>query len=286
MIKYILRYRKLKRQLEKITNDTWDGRLYADQWEEWPLMRQAMEAMERKIDMHSLGILKNKQAEYLALQNQINPHFLYNILEAIRGDALCEGAQGIANTTKALATFFRYMITEVAYEVTLEDELNNIENYFTIQQYRFGDKLQMKIELPQESLLQTPIPKLTLQPLVENAISHGLEEKIGQASLKIVVDHSEHFLFISIKDNGVGITEEKLRKLNNRFCRVEESEGRERFENGSIALVNVNSRIRLLYGVDYGLHIYSVPGLGTEVKVTLPLLKKDPNKESDEEGFI
>ena len=93
-----------------------------------------------------------KHAEYLALQNQINPHFLYNTLEAIRSDAICEEAYGIANTTKALATFFRYTITEVGYMVTLDDEISNVNNYFIIQQYRFGEKLNMDIMLPKRTV--------------------------------------------------------------------------------------------------------------------------------------
>lgn len=104
MRKYIVRYRKLEKQLEEITKETWNGKLYAEEWNDWPLMQQAMWAMESKIDVQSLELLRNKQAEYLALQNQINPHFLYNTLEAIRGDALCEGAKGIADTTLLLKT--------------------------------------------------------------------------------------------------------------------------------------------------------------------------------------
>lgn len=275
MRKYIARYRKLERQLEEITNETWDGKLYPEKWEDWPLMQQAMKAMESKIDVHSLGILKNKQAEYLALQNQINPHFLYNTLEAIRGDALCEGAKGIADITKALATFFRYTITEVGYEVTLEDELSNVENYFTIQQYRFGDKLRMQVVMPEDDeLLHARLPKLTLQPLVENAISHGLENKIGAGKLTVLVEYSENQLYITVKDDGVGIDEENLQKLNDRLRQPADQERRERFQKEGIALANVNSRIRLLYGSGYGLHIYSVLGIGTKVKVTLPLLLK------------
>lgn len=274
MFKPIFRYRKLKKQLQAITRENWDGRLFAGEWDDWPLMREAMRAMESKIDLHSMEALKNKQAEYLALQNQINPHFLYNTLEAIRGDALYEGARGIAETTKALATFFRYTITEVGYEVTLEDELGNVENYFTIQRYRFDEKLQMVVDMPVEAaeLLRARIPKLTLQPLVENAISHGLENKIGNGTVTVQIEASRNNLYISVRDDGIGIKEDRLRELNRRLDNSAD-EGKERFCKGSIALINVNSRIRLLYGSGYGLQIYSIPDMGTEVKVTLPLLR-------------
>ena len=215
-----------------------------------------------------------KQAEYLALQNQINPHFLYNTLEAIRGDAICEGADEIANTTRALATFFRYTVTEVGYLVTLEDEINNVKNYFIIQQYRFGERLNLEIHLPPEEsqLLQAQIPKLTLQPIVENAVSHGLEGKKGSGTVKISITWTKSNLLISIKDNGVGLDEKTLLLLNEKFQNhampvYKDKESRE----GGIALANVNSRIRLLFGDDYGLHMYSVKGVGTEVKIIIPL---------------
>lgn len=262
-----MRQRKLKRQLEEIIKDTWDGKLFADEWDDWPLMQEAMQVMESKIDFHAIEKLKHKQAEYLALQNQINPHFLYNTLEAIRSDALCEGAQDIADTTKALSTFFRYTITEVGYEVTLEDEINNVDNYFKIQKYRFGDRLEMKVSLPIETsrILMAKIPKLTLQPLVENAISHGLTQKIGKGTVAIKVEEDGENLYIWIKDDGVGIEPEEVYKINQGF-QVMKSE-----EKGSIAMNNVNSRIQLLFGSNYGLRIYSIPDLGTSVQVTLPL---------------
>ena len=104
--------------------------------------------------------LRQKQAEYLALQNQINPHFLYNALEAIRSDALLADCADIAETTEALATFFRYTISNVQEYVTFSDELDNAENYFTIQRCRFGDKLEMELEMENEDLLEARMPKL------------------------------------------------------------------------------------------------------------------------------
>ena len=225
-----------------------------------------------------------KQAEYLALQNQINPHFLYNTLEAIRGDALCEGADEIANTTRALATFFRYTVTEVGYLVTLEDEINNIKNYFIIQQYRFGERLNLEIHLPTEELqlLQAQVPKLTLQPIVENAVSHGLEVQKGNGTVKISITWTKNNLLISIKDNGIGIDEKTLLCLNKKFQdpAIPVSKGKKSREGG-IALANVNSRIKLLFGADYGLHMYSVKGIGTDVKIIIPLKIETLNRNKD-----
>lgn len=160
---------------------------------------------------------QQKQAEYLALQNQINPHFLYNTLEAIRADALIAGVDQIADTTEALATFFRYTITDVERLVTLSDELENVEDYFTIQKFRFGDRMNLELELNDEELLSARMPRLVLQPLVENAVVHGLEEKTGEGTVKVVVESSRNVLYIYVKDDGVGMDTEQMEKLNEIF---------------------------------------------------------------------
>ena len=158
-----------------------------------PESEQAVLRLNEMIDKNNLISVSKKQAEYLALQNQINPHFLYNTLEGIRSEALISGLDSVAEMTEALATFFRYTISQVEHLVTLEDELANVENYYYIQQFRFGDKLALSIEyehdddLDHPDILRCRLPKLTLQPIVENSIYHGIERKIGQGSLTIRV---------------------------------------------------------------------------------------------------
>ncbi|NCB93102.1 MAG: sensor histidine kinase [Clostridia bacterium] len=264
-------YKKIKqfskeRNVEKILQDDWSG------YPEFQLFCQDLNLILEGLPEEQL---QQKQAEYLALQNQINPHFLYNTLEAIRADALVAGCGNIADTTEALATFFRYTITDVQHFVTLSDELDNVDNYFIIQKFRFGDKLEMNQELENEELMSARMPKLLLQPLVENAISHGLECKVGEGTVTIAVENSEKTLFISVKDDGVGMDEEKVEKLNHIFSSQDKTRkhyGELKKEKGGIALPNVNSRIKLLFGEDYGLHIYSVEGVGTEIRMTLPLI--------------
>lgn len=214
-------------------------------------------------------------AEYRALQNQINPHFLYNTLEAIRSDALCEGADNIANITEALATFFRYTISNVNNIVTLEAELNNLETYFTIQKYRFGDKVDLKIIIADEDMqvMECQIPKLTLQPIIENAIIHGLEPKLGRGMIEIEIIAIESRLVIKTTDDGIGMDENVLASLNERL-----SDSRARgfhlnlCEEKSIGLFNVNSRIKLEFGDNYGLRIKSIKNLGTSIELVLPLI--------------
>lgn len=221
---------------------------------------------------------QQKQAEYLALQNQINPHFLYNTLEAIRADALIAGVDQIADTTEALATFFRYTITDVDRLVTLSDELENVEDYFTIQKFRFDDRMDLELELNDEELLSARMPRLVLQPLVENAVVHGLEEKTGEGIVKVVVESSRNVLYVYVKDDGVGMDTEQMEKLNEIFSaqnRTRKRFGDGKNRKGGIALPNVNSRIKLLFGEDYGLHVFSSEGMGTEIRMILPLLYDD-----------
>jgi len=237
-----------------------------------------MECFHHLLDKQDAINLSKKQAEYLALQNQINPHFLYNTLEAIRGDAIYAGLNNIADTTEALASFFRYTITDMGNLVSLEDEIENCQNYFTIQQYRFGDKLDMQINYPvnEPTLPYLLVPKLTLQPIVENAIFHGLEQMIGTGTIQLIFETTSTRLFINVTDNGIGIEPDILKQLNDDLDKSGISYVRkEPDKSGGIALRNVARRIKLLFGDEYGLHLYSIPNLGTTVHVTLPKLAKD-----------
>lgn len=222
-----------------------------------------------------------KQSEYLALQNQINPHFLYNTLEGIRGEALMAGMDSIAEMTEALATFFQYTISQMDHLVTLEDELANVENYFIIQQFRFGNRLNLKIELSEydedNDVMRYRLPKLTLQPLVENAIFHGIERKIGAGTVTIRIQPDASHLNITVSDDGVGIDGETLQRMNEKFHKMSFEDEKETYQyqgSGSgIAINNVNNRIKLLFGEEYGIHIYSLVGTGTDVEITLPLME-------------
>jgi len=265
---------RLKKALKLFTEEQRGFHLAPDVCAEWDKFEQSVNALvDRKFEINAAS----KNAEFLALQNQINPHFLYNTLEAIRADALRAKIDTIAKTTEALADFFRYTITEVDKVLSLEDELNNVENYFIIQHYRFGDKLKMRVFIRNDdlSVSKVKLPKLTLQPIVENAIYHGLEKRVEGGTITIKVEATASKLLINIVDDGVGIEPEKLNQLNERLSSIDmyldEDDGQYR----GIALRNVNSRIKLLFGADYGIHVFSTKGIGTDVRLTLPLLHKD-----------
>jgi two-component system sensor histidine kinase YesM len=236
--------------------------------------QQALEKIRKQLDNHEVNRLSNRQAQYLALQNQINPHFLYNTLEAIRGDALCEGMDHIAAITEALATFFRYTISNMDNLVSLEEELGNAENYFAIQNYRFGDRIGMQVDIEpgSEAARDFLIPKLTLQPIIENAIIHGLEYQVGPGRVSVRIFTDGQRLMIEVTDDGVGMSEAVLDEINRRLANpLAAPGGEEKTRIGGIALINVDHRVKLLFGEQYGLRVSSVIGIGTRVEISLPV---------------
>lgn len=267
-------YKKHMAKLENFIHSRQYEELLDCEYQLYSGEKEVWQQFDKILDKQNIIQLSTKHAELLALQNQINPHFLYNTLEAIRGDALSEGMDEIADTTEALSTFFRYTISDTGNLVALEDELENIENYFKIQKYRFGERLCLQVDFPEDyaKVLQCKVPKLTLQPIVENAVFHGLESKDTGGLVLISIDSTQSKLLISIQDDGVGIPENELQKLNERLVRPEEKPAEKK--KGSIALTNVSRRIKLLFGEEYGLHIFSIPGVGTEVQVSVPFISE------------
>ncbi|NLX65137.1 MAG: histidine kinase [Clostridiaceae bacterium] len=215
------------------------------------------------------AIVFDKQAELTALQSQINPHFLCNTLESIRGQALLDGNIEIAKMMEALASFFRYSISRRGNFVTLRDELNNIKNYMMIQSYRFNNRfsLEIIIEEDDEKAYDYLIPRLILQPVVENAIYHGLEELPEGGKVVIEVTLTENILILTVSDNGKGMDSKTLSELNARIHSADMDKG----DNGTgIALPNIHKRIQLLFGEEYGVNIYSTLNQGTDVEIVLP----------------
>jgi two-component system sensor histidine kinase YesM len=239
-----------------------------------------------ELDTNRLLKLSKRQAQYRALQNQLNPHFLYTTLESIRSEALVAGLDSVADMTEALAVFFRYTISKVENLVTVEEELQNCETYFRIQQYRFGPRLTLSIECAPEDraeIYRCLIPKLTLQPILENSIIHGTELKIGAGRLMVKLERTEKLLTILVSDDGVGMDENVLGQLNERLDTsgraFQEDKGE---QTGGVALVNVNNRIHLLFGEEYGMHVFSIPMMGTDVRITLPIITSSRELPPDE----
>ncbi|MBO5207928.1 MAG: sensor histidine kinase [Lachnospiraceae bacterium] len=251
------------------------------------------EMMTKKLEeiMNSAELLNinKRQAQYLALQNQINPHFLYNTLESIRSEALIAGLASVADMTEALASFFRYTISNVENLVSVEEEIQNCKTYFKIQQYRFGERLNLSIECNEDEkdeIYSYRLPKLTMQPILENSIIHGTECKIGTGHLKICLERTGKRLLIRISDDGVGMDAKTLADMNERLQKSAKAfSDKESETKGGIALVNVNNRIHLLFGEEYGLHVYSMPDVGTDVEITLPTITSDREITNENRNF-
>ncbi|MDD6449099.1 MAG: sensor histidine kinase [Lachnospiraceae bacterium] len=227
---------------------------------------------DKKVQASNAQIL-NKQTELTALQSQINPHFLYNTLESIRGEALVNDDVVVARMIKTLANFFRYSISRTGNMVRLRDEINNAKNYMDIQRYRFNNRFSMELVIEEEDMRAYDylVPKLILQPVVENAIYHGLADKTEDGRVMIEVTTTEQELMITVSDNGVGMHLDELKKLNDQIHGDTVSLDDDKSErNTGIALPNIHRRIQILFGKKYGVEVYSSYGLGTDVEIMLP----------------
>ena len=239
----------------------------------------------------NMAIVFDKQAELAALQSQINPHFLYNTLESIRGQAMIDDNMEIAKMVETLGLFFRYSIGRKGDLVTIRDELSNVKNYMMIQQYRFNSRFTLRIVMDEsdEYAYDFFVPKLILQPIIENALFHGLEDSVDKGEVQIRIEVTETNLVITVSDNGLGMSRDQLNQLNasiKRLNTLTETDHLAEIENsknkrGGIALTNIQQRIQLLFGQEYGITVYSTLNHGTDVEIILPI-NRDRNLISDE----
>ena len=219
---------------------------------------------------------ENKRtAEMKSLQEQIKPHFLYNTLDTISWMARDYDAEDIVRLVDALTNMFRIGLSHGKDIITVKEEITHVSNYLYIQKIRYKDKLNYVIHVD-ESLYAIEVPKLILQPLVENAIYHGVKAKRGGGTITITgVPEGENLVF-TVQDNGAGMPQEKVEELNRRM-----SERSVLDEQKSFGLFYIRERIQLCYGTGYGVHVESTLGEGTRVTITLPLYQKP--KKFDEE---
>lgn len=212
--------------------------------------------------------LHEREAKLNALQAQINPHFLYNTLETINSIAVVEGVPKVHEISKALADMFRYNTKTGGLKVIVADEVRHIRNYLKIVSIRFEGKLTVQIEIPEE-LMMYRIVKLIFQPIVENAVFHGIEPKRGKGTLSISAGKDRGDLIFVIQDDGVGMTEEQLSSLRSRLDNLSSFASQDTRE-GKVGIKNVHDRIRFYYGDQYGITIDSERGVGTRVTVRVP----------------
>ncbi|MGM9616906.1 sensor histidine kinase, partial [Butyricicoccus sp.] len=239
-------FQDLKATVEMIREN--ESRYYAEQ-----LARQQL-------------INRQQQMEFKMLASQINPHFLYNTLETIRMQALANGNRDVATSIKLLGKSMHYVLENTGTDfTTLSKELDYIRTYLTIQQIRFGDRVNFSIQI-QDNLdpEQYHILPLLLQPIVENSIVHGLENMGENGRIIISASADSSFLILTVQDNGCGMSPDELNRLTEH---MQDAEG---FHGTSIGLYNIFQRIRLCYGENGDMVIESKPQQGTRITLRLP----------------
>jgi|GEM_PF-3585876 len=228
-------------------------------------INETLDDLNDYIDRVYLSKLKQREAELANLQAQINPHFLYNTLEAIRMKSLAEGGRTSAKMIVQLAQLFRYSLkTEDL--VTVENEINHAQQYIELFKIRFQNQLIDNFNV-EEKIRDYYTPSFILQPLIENFLLHGFRRDSETNQLAVTIYEQNDILIIDIEDNGSGIAHKKLEDIKSR---LKQEEG----TSDSIGLGNVHRRIQLKYGSDYGVEIRSVPNVKTSVTVKLPLISE------------
>lgn len=217
-----------------------------------------------------------------ALESQINAHFLYNTLEAINSLAEIEEAEDISVMALALGDMFRYSIKTKGALVTLEKELAHVKNFVAIQQIRFDNGFRFEMDVPEE-LYSCRILKLILQPLVENALYHGLLHCNAGSSIYLSARKENKIIYFTVKDDGVGMASETLEQLQKLLEEKPKFGELSQHANESIGLKNINARIRLYYGEDYGLSVKSEQRCGTTVQIKIPDLAEETKRKRKRE---
>lgn len=209
-------------------------------------------------------LLLNK-AKYNALQAQINPHFLYNTLDTMSSIAQIKGCQEVSALSQSLSNVFRYSLDMKNPLSTVEKEIIHLKNYIYVVNVRMNDAVKYEFDIAEDAL-EDSIPRITLQPIVENAVNHGLRNSHREKRVKIEAYHEDKNLIIKVWDNGVGMAEEVCRDL----LADKSYEAVEQEKSTSIGLRNINARMKMLYGEEYGLGIESCQDEGTCVTLTIP----------------
>ena len=252
---------ELTRNMDQVNHGSREVTVYSDSSDEIGIMvnsfRKMMDEINRLIDEVYVNKIALKEYELKALQAQINPHFLYNTLSMMNWMAIRSNQMDISKVTLALSTFYRTALSKGEDVVTVENCIQNTKAYLEIQLVMHDHGFTVDWEID-PTIKNEKMPKLLLQPIVENAIEHGIDEKEeGDKNLSLSFHGKEDVVEIIVRDNGKGMEQEKAEKLVT-------------YQAKGYGLKNVNDRIHLLYGTEYGIRIFSEPGVGTTVVMRFP----------------
>lgn len=271
--------RKLELSVNEIEKGNLNAKVDAEGSYEIRHLGQSVQNMAKQIQVLMADIVseheKKRKQEFDTLQSQINPHFLYNTLDIIVWMIENEKPDQAVKAVTALARFFRISLSRGKSIITVKDELEHVRNYLMIQHMRFKNRFSYTIEAEDE-VLEFASLKLMLQPLVENAIYHGMEFMDGDGEIFISAWKEGEDLYLKVSDNGLGMTEEQVSRLFSDTPHTGSSRG------SGIGVKNVNERIRLYFGSEYGLSIESEPDEGTVVTIHLPAVAYSEIRQKEE----
>ncbi|MDU4696023.1 MAG: sensor histidine kinase [Paenibacillus sp.] len=270
--------RKLERSVQMVERGDFGTNVYVSGAYEVEQLSKRFNLMLRRIRELMDQIIQEQEAkrksELDVLQSQINPHFLYNTLNSVTRLAELGRNEEVVKTITSLSRFFRISLSKGKHVISVQDELEHVRHYLIIQTIRFKNKFRYEIEADEAALKCTTL-KLILQPLVENAIHHGIETSAEQGFIYVEARLEGEHLIFRIRDNGIGMTTDTVEKLFRGTLRSESGSG--------VGVRNVQERIELYYGAGYGLHFDSEPEEGTTVTITIPAVRPENQEQGGEE---
>lgn len=264
--------RSITVEMAKVESGNFDTQVTVQSIDELGLLSRGFNKMVVRLQDYINEVyvaqIKQKQAELNALKSQIRPHYLYNTLEAIRMSAVANDDNEVGDMILSLSHQLKYVLDYGQETVTLQEEKTNIEQYFRLMELRYGEhRLAMDFRY-EGDVLGCSLPKLSIQPMVENAVYHGIMPKSGKGTIRVIAEKlSDQLLSVTVDDDGVGMTEETLQLVRSKLANSYSAES----GGSSIGLKNVQDRIVTLYGSEYGIEITSSKQIGTSVRMVIPL---------------
>lgn len=255
--------KKIRMQMKMVENENFDVQVSINGNDEIAMLGRSFNKMSAKlkelINQVYIIRIKQKEAELAALQAQVNPHFLYNALDTIYWMGRMEKAFETSKLVEALAKLFRLSLNSGREITLLRDEMEHLSNYMIIQKKRYGDSISFEMEV-EDGLLDCQVIKLILQPLVENAINHGIDKKDGKGNISVLIRKAAQNLIYEIRDDGIGVDVNEINRL------LKDTGN----SNRGFGIKNVNDRLKLYFGEQYGITFLSETGQGTTVTVVQP----------------
>ncbi|QYR23918.1 sensor histidine kinase [Paenibacillus sp. sptzw28] len=275
--------RSISRPIHRLTNFMYraesgdlTSRFWGDGLDEVGMLGRSFNRMLTKInDLIGLAERQERQkrnAELRSLQAQIKPHFLYNTLDTIHWMARKQGAEDVSEMVESLARLFRIGLSNGSEYIPLAEELEHSKSYLQIQRIRYKDKLGYTLELDPD-ISHHRVLKVILQPIIENAIYHGIKERRGPGHITVKAARDQGRIVMTVADDGVGMNAEKLQSLREKLKRAPDAQPE--LERSGYGLVNVQARLQITFGSEYGISVESERGVGTTVTLVHPIIQEE-----------